>query len=376
MSQRFRQQALDLIAQATQRKRLIVYPAVLVELLDDHHAAALLMQILYWGDRTDHPDGWFYKSYADWGAELGLSAYQVRRCLDGDPRSRAPRFTLRDLGVETKLKKAGRFGAPVMHYRVDRAVFVAVLVEYLEQQPGCAVGEGDHQQCAVSIVNNVEDRSSTLSIMDDQQCAVASSDTEITNPQSSSETSLMPMPTLHPDENREYELFQPFENGFQKAKASERTALKAELQRLGAPVVTEILNRCAQRGRSWQYVLRALANEMPPSAPSRVGEPVTCELPDPQEVLEMWQSAHAEEEAARAAQAALPTSERVDLEVGELTAATVWTAAKQQLELQLERSTFETWLQAAFLVDFEPETQTLVVVVPHTYERDYCQNRL
>ena len=160
------------------------------------------------------------------------------------------------------------------------------------------------------------------------------------------------MPALHPDENQEYELFKPFENRFQKAKPRERTALKAELQRLGAPVVTEILARCAQRGRSWQYVLRALANESPSSAPSRAGESATCALPDPQEVLEMWQSAHAEEEAERAAQAALPTSERVHLEVGELTAATVWTAAKQQLELQIERSTFETWLQASVLVDF------------------------
>jgi hypothetical protein len=376
MSQRFRQQALDLIAQATQRKRLIVYPALLVELLGDHHAAALLMQILYWGDRTSDPEGWFYKSYAEWNNELGLSSYQVRRCLDGDPRSRSRRCTLRDLGVETKLKKAGQFGAPVRHYRVDRAVFVAVLVEYMEQQHGFAAGQGDDQQCAESMINNVEDQSLTESIIDPAHCAAASSDSETNYQEISSELTLMPMPTHHPDENQENELFQAFENRFQKPKAGERAALKAELQRLGAPLVTEVLTRCAQRGRSWQYVLRALANELPRAEQSREGEPVKYDLPDPQVVLQTWQAEHDDEEAEREAQAALPKSERVTLEVGGTPVSAIWKAAKDQLERQLERPTFETWLKDAFLVDYDRDAQILVVAVPQIYARDFCQNRL
>ena len=131
-----------------------------------------------------------------------------------------------------------------------------------------------------------------------------------------------------------------------------------------------------QRGRSWKYVLQALANELPHPEQPRAGEPVTYELPDPQVVLERWQAAHADEEAERESQAALPKSERVEVMVGEKTVAQVWKLAKQQLELQLERPTFETWLKDAFLVDYDPEAQTLVVAVPQIYARDFCQNRL
>lgn len=370
MSESFRQQALDLIEQATQHKHLIVYPTVLVELLDDHHAAALMMQILYWGDRTTDPQGWFYKSYAAWQQELGLSEYQVRRCLEGDPRTKAERLTLRDLGVETKLKKAGSFGSPTMHYRVDRAVFVAVLVEYLECRHGFQAGQGG-EQSQETIPNNVEDRSCTLSGVDTEQCAPASSDSETTNPQSSSKITLIPEPTHHPDEDRDFELFKAFEKQFGKAKAPQRLALKAQLERLGATQVNEILTRCSGRGRSWQYVLRSLENEAAPSVSEQDGN------------AQEWVNLPPESDEGLVAtpeiestEGALEASERVHDLLGDQPANAIWTATIQQLELQLDRRIFDTWVRGAQLVDFDAESTTLVVAVAHRYARDFCQNRL
>ena len=125
----------------------------------DHKAAILLSQILYWSDRTKDADGWFYKSYADWTAETGLSEAQVRRIVNGDPRVHSPQLTLRDLGVETLLRKVKHTGAPTLHYRINQAQFLGVLHGFL--------GQGDSSQCAESISGNAEDeprrcRESTL----------------------------------------------------------------------------------------------------------------------------------------------------------------------------------------------------------------------
>ena len=52
MSPRFRQCALDLIAQATQRQRLVVYTSVLVKLLSDPHAATRTLPLGFGSDHT------------------------------------------------------------------------------------------------------------------------------------------------------------------------------------------------------------------------------------------------------------------------------------------------------------------------------------
>ena len=56
-------------------------------------------------------------------------------------------------------------------------------------------------------------------------------------------------------------LFFPFEARFGKMKPPFQEALRAEVARLGVEQVQTVLERCATRGRSWNYVRRALANE-------------------------------------------------------------------------------------------------------------------
>ena len=84
----FRKQVLDLLGESYGDKTLVLCPTAFVKLLHgDHQAAILLSQILFWSDRTQDPDGFFYKSYRDWQTETGLSETQVRRIINGDPRS-------------------------------------------------------------------------------------------------------------------------------------------------------------------------------------------------------------------------------------------------------------------------------------------------
>ena len=95
-STNFRKQILDLLGENYGDKTLVLCPTAFVKLLHgDHKAAILLSQILYWSDRTQDPDGWFYKSYTDWRAETGLSEAQIRRIVHGDPQQSCPSHLMR-----------------------------------------------------------------------------------------------------------------------------------------------------------------------------------------------------------------------------------------------------------------------------------------
>ncbi len=117
-----REQIIDLIQESQGEVIVLGVPKALVDFLHgDHRAAILLNQMLYWADRTDDPEGWFYKSYPEWEKELGLSAYQVRRRVDD---------LLKPVGVEVK-KRKGRLPSPTLHYRVQVEKLTAALREWL-----------------------------------------------------------------------------------------------------------------------------------------------------------------------------------------------------------------------------------------------------
>ncbi len=74
-----------------------------------------------------------------------------------------------------------------------------------------------------------------------------------------------------------------------------------------------------------------------------------------------------------------PVSDRVRLPLAadpNITPSEVWARAYHQLELQLDRATFEACLRRARLVDFEPENHTLVIALHSTYAREQCEQRL
>jgi len=80
-----------------------------VDLTGDVKAALLLSQLLYWTDRTTNPEGWIYKTHADWKQELGLTRAEVDRA----------RLVLRICGVlEQKIRMAAN-GFRTLHYRLD-----------------------------------------------------------------------------------------------------------------------------------------------------------------------------------------------------------------------------------------------------------------
>jgi len=60
--------------------------------------------------------------------------------------------------------------------------------------------------------------------------------------------------------------------------------------------------------------------------------------------------------------------------VAPLQAQKIWQAAFDQLQRELNRGTFDTWLRGATLLGCEGGT--FVIGVPHAYARDWLENRL
>jgi hypothetical protein len=68
------------------------------------------------------------------------------------------------------------------------------------------------------------------------------------------------------------------------------------------------------------------------------------------------------------------------LVAGQMTAHAAWSAAYHQLELQLDRASFDTWLRSAKLLDYEPaqapSLSTFVVEVHNAHAQGMLQHRL
>ena len=105
------------------RQNTISFPALYVEIVKDLNTALILNQVVFWSDRTKRKDGFFYKSYKEWGEETFLSQYQVKRSIK----------KLEELSlVETKLKKAN--GAPTIHYKANIDVLTSLISEHFDYQ--------------------------------------------------------------------------------------------------------------------------------------------------------------------------------------------------------------------------------------------------
>ncbi|MBL8204013.1 MAG: HNH endonuclease [Blastocatellia bacterium] len=84
----------------------IAFHAALAELTGSLAAGLLLSQAVYWATRTKDPDGWFYKTQADWYQETGLTRTEQNKA-----RARLRGFAF---------WQEHRRGAPAtLHYRVD-----------------------------------------------------------------------------------------------------------------------------------------------------------------------------------------------------------------------------------------------------------------
>lgn len=146
----------ELIKHFTGQAQMLTIPRPFIRLTGDHECALMLNQIIYWSERTDDPEGWFYKTHDQWAEELELSPAQVRRIIK----------KLVEVGVESKVRKHA--GAPKLHFRVNEEVFHEKLLEFLEEQKRVPiVKKVDNQESLDSrlsdpIINNLDNQQPSL----------------------------------------------------------------------------------------------------------------------------------------------------------------------------------------------------------------------
>lgn len=116
-------QIIELIRSFTGQANVLTIPRVFVDYVGTVDGGLFLSQVLYWSDKSRDPKGWFYKTYAEWEEELGLSEYQIRKHVK----------RLSSMGIlETKVKKAN--GNPTVHYRLKEREFSVSFLEFLQER--------------------------------------------------------------------------------------------------------------------------------------------------------------------------------------------------------------------------------------------------
>jgi hypothetical protein len=120
--------------------RVVAYHPSFAAIGGSINAGLFLAQLFYWHDRGSDPDGWIYKTQAEWEEETGLSRWEQETA----------RRRLRERGlVEEKLA-----GLPArLHYRLDVERLIALLSARVKRTPsppagGAEGGEGGRRRAA------------------------------------------------------------------------------------------------------------------------------------------------------------------------------------------------------------------------------------
>lgn len=122
MADEYRSAIKDILAGFSGQDRILVVPRLYIDFFQGIEPAVFFNQCLYWSDRATLEDKWFYKSYAEWWDELGLSEYQVRKTVRGPC----------NLFVNTKIQKVS--GNPTVHYRVLWDDFQDSFLDFLRER--------------------------------------------------------------------------------------------------------------------------------------------------------------------------------------------------------------------------------------------------
>ncbi len=106
----FQKSIFNLLEELTGNSNVLTSPHIFLKHFKGDHAKTMFFsQLLYWCDKGNRSDGWFYKSYDEWEEELFLTPYQIRKYTK----------ELKQEGlIQTKIKKANN--KTTVHYLVCR----------------------------------------------------------------------------------------------------------------------------------------------------------------------------------------------------------------------------------------------------------------
>jgi hypothetical protein len=96
----------EILALFSGQASVITIPKIYITLTESYHKAQVLNQIIYWHNKSECKDGYFYKSYEDWFEETNIPERTLRRHF---------KFLENELWISTKVKKVA--GKNTIHFK-------------------------------------------------------------------------------------------------------------------------------------------------------------------------------------------------------------------------------------------------------------------
>lgn len=319
--------------------------ALAVGVAGDLATGTMLYRLLRWMPHSKRRDGSVYKSAADWRREAGLTEAQVKRA----------KKRLIGCGVKFGIRKAN--GVPKTHYQLDPDVFLHQASALLELPPEFIFaivlpepsGEGnpmDQAESANSLThesNNESNNHIHAAAADDQDAIFANESLDTFQDGS-----------VH----RSVEGQRLLKNVGVHYPMYEQLARQHDLPTIRAAIA---LARQNADKNPPGFIVDALQQGWVAASPS----PTSAPPPPPPAEEETEPDAFVPEDITEEAPA-LPVTPTVE--------DAAWRAAYQQLELQLDRASFDTFLRKARLIAVEGQHYT--VEVHTTYAQTMLQHRL
>ena len=120
--EKLNQKAINsLIKNLSGQANILTIPRIYIDLVGDIKSALFLSQCVYWSDRSNNVDGWFYKSASEWFDEIHLTYKEIMRIT----------LTLNNY-LDTKVSRVN--SAPTTHYRVKIDELTNAILTFCENK--------------------------------------------------------------------------------------------------------------------------------------------------------------------------------------------------------------------------------------------------
>lgn len=103
----------EIISLFSGQASIVTTPKLYIQLTGSHSLATVLNQCVFWSNKSELKDGWFYKKYTEWYEEIHIPERTLRRCFE----------RLEILGwITTKVKKVKGVNIKHIHPNMDRII--------------------------------------------------------------------------------------------------------------------------------------------------------------------------------------------------------------------------------------------------------------
>lgn len=321
---------LKLLVKNLGRDDLATVEALLVDLTGSRVAAQMLERLLLWWPKATNPDGWVYKSEDDWWAELRIKANELTRAK-GALEMAGVVIQVKQAAVKSDKTVTGWAAAPVRHYRLDMRRFLRRLAS--------ALGLGI--QKLASLMKKPFRANRKMVLPNGEKTITTSLQTNLQTSDVVKQQAIQEIKNL----------------GINAANAQQIVAAYG-----GERVLTQVhLARQNAKRNPAGWLIESLRENWQFTP---VETPVVA-APDP---VEVSVDDHTGDDESLPHTVLGPPPEPDSPECA------IWKKAYSQLEIQLDRASFDTWVRAARFL--RCEDGQYVIGVANNYARDFLQHRM